>query len=106
MTDTVGDSKVIVHDLVSGEDRFLLDGKQPRIVSDYLIVVRETSLWAAPFDADNAQLMGPAVPIVDDFNALGHHSASYDISTDGSLAFVPRAPEGRFIDRRSRWRSH
>jgi len=85
---------VIVHNLVSGEDRFLLDGFQPRIVSNYLLVVRETSLWAAPFDPGSAQLMGPAVPIVDDFYSSSYRGRSYDVAMDGTLAFVRGAPEG------------
>lgn len=97
--DSTNDPSVItVRNRSNGEDRALIDGSDPRVIGDYLVFVRESSLWAAPFDVERAALTGAAVPIVDDINVLGTWEfGSYDIATDGSLTYVTGTHSGRLV---------
>ena len=82
-----------VYDLESGETRELIDGAEPRFIGDYLVVRREDSLWAAPFDASRARVTGPAVPVVEGIQSHSARGATYGVAADGSLTFVPRTRE-------------
>ena len=98
--------KIVAHDLTSGEDRVLLDGGQPRVVADHLVVSRERSLWAVPFDLENALIAGAAFPLLDRVSTHGYRGMFYDVATDGTLVFVPSAPSGQLTIVGAGWRTH
>jgi hypothetical protein len=82
------------------------DAFEPRYLSTgHLVFVRDGTLFAAPFDADRVELTGAAVAVIENVQTFPHSgNASYRISDDGSLAYVP-APslQGRklvWVDRR------
>jgi serine/threonine protein kinase len=74
--------------LPSGERKTLRHGGfQPRYLSSgYLVYVQQTTLLAAPFDADQLVTTGESVAVVDDVtsSSLG---ASFDISRTGNLVY-------------------
>jgi eukaryotic-like serine/threonine-protein kinase len=81
-------------DLPSGRrtDR-LAEGTWPRYAaSGHLILSRQTTLLAAPFDPTRLELTGPVVPIVEgvavERTSAGVHVA---VSSAGTLAYVPAA---------------
>jgi eukaryotic-like serine/threonine-protein kinase len=79
-------------DLASGRrTNRLVEGRWPRYVpSGHLILNRETTLLAAPFDPTRLELTGPVVPIVEgaafERTSGGIHAA---VSPAGTLAYVP-----------------
>jgi Tol biopolymer transport system component len=86
--------QVYLHDLMTGSQRQLLQGRSPRYANGHIIVARDLSLLAATLDLSRPELVGPAVPIVDSVardaspdSGLRH----YAIGHDGTLAYVPGA---------------
>jgi len=53
------------------------------------------SLLAAPFDVERLEVMGPALPVLEDIRmnaGTGMASAHFDVSSTGSLAYIPGYP--------------
>ncbi len=89
---------IVARSLSTDERRVLVDGSDPRVHGDYLVFVRESSLWAAPFDLASAAITGASVPVMDNVNVVVHREAgSYDVASDGSLTFVPGTTDGRLV---------
>jgi hypothetical protein len=77
-----------------GEMRVLVENAmQPRYVPPgYLVFARESTLLAAPFDAERLVLMGSPTPMVNGVKTdVDGGSANYSVSADGSLAYIPGA---------------
>jgi hypothetical protein len=70
-------------------------GGYPRYVRDvsiergYLVYARSEGLLAAPFDEASLKLTGQPVPVVDDVVTNLSGGAHFDISANGTLAYVP-----------------
>jgi len=91
------DPKVTVRRLDSGDERTLIEGTDPRLFADFLLFVRDTSLWAVRWDG-RGDVDGEVVPVLDDVNVLSMFGgASYDIAADGSLTYVAGAPGGSLV---------
>jgi serine/threonine-protein kinase len=78
--------------LDTGQRRVLVrDAFEPQYVrTGHLLFVRDDTLFAAPFDADRLELTGPAVGLIEHvFTAPDSGVASYRVSDDGSLVYIP-----------------
>ena len=88
------------------EPRIVLEGGyMPRYARGNLFFVRGGEILAAPFDLERLSATGRAVPVASGVLAdPGSGAAQYDVSPEGTLAYVPggvRAPTRRvvFVDR-------
>ena len=84
--------RVAARSLVTGEQRILVqDGFAPRYAaSGHLVFARGSTLLATPFDSERLAIMGPEVALIENLaTVLDSGLASYSISKDGTLAFVP-----------------
>jgi eukaryotic-like serine/threonine-protein kinase len=86
--------------LGTGEVHLLTEGSQPRVVpGGYLVFVRGSTLWAAPFLPDTLQL-AEAWPVLDGLDTAAG-TAHYTVGGNGSLLYVPAREDVR--DRRLVW---
>lgn len=88
--------KVAILDRESGETRVLIEGGcDPRYVDGYLLFARERSLHAVRFDPERMAISGLPTPVVNGVTThVGVGSMSADVSTDGTLVYVPYDPAG------------
>ena len=75
----------------------LTEGHSPRITRNGLLVVARgrgtTDLWAAPLVGDFTALAAEPVPVFEDVGSGGQgRQAAFDLSDDGTLAFLPARP--------------
>ena len=89
-------ARVAVRPMPTGEPKIIVPagGGYPRYVRDtgrrgYLVYARADGVLAAPFDEDRLDLTGPAVPVVDGVLTNLSGGAHFDISSNGTLAYVP-----------------
>jgi len=78
-------------------------GTFPRYVSSgHLLFVRESTMFAAPFDLDRTEITAPPVPVLEGVGAqsaeAGSGVALYDVSSTGTLAYLATAPVTEFGD--------
>jgi serine/threonine-protein kinase len=96
-TDTVfDDADIQVLDLASGTRRTVIQGgSYPRYVpSGHLVYVREGTLLAAPFDLDQLEVTGPAVPVVESVQSFsGSGGVQLSFSSTGTMVYLPQRPE-------------
>jgi Tol biopolymer transport system component len=82
--------------LVTGERQVLFQGgTSPRYLpTGHLLYARGGTLHAAPFDLGRLRLIGPAVPVLERVLVWAKTSgaAYFDVSSDGSLVYVPAPP--------------
>jgi Tol biopolymer transport system component/predicted Ser/Thr protein kinase len=87
----IGDPRVAVYSIATGERRNLIPGgTQPRYLpSGHLVYAQDGNLMAAPFDLKRLMVTGAAVPVVE---GVGHSlisgHAQYSVSATGSLVYV------------------
>jgi serine/threonine-protein kinase len=78
--------------LGTGEHRVLLEGGwfARYVPTGHLVYLSESGLVAAPFDLDNPEPLGAAVPLPEEVRATSLYGlAHFDFSLDGTLAYVP-----------------
>ena len=88
--------QIVVRSLETGDQKVLVENAtDPRYVPTGHLVYAETGrLMAAPFDLEQLELTGPAVPMVEDLihlygrGVMGEGAAEYTFSSSGSLAYV------------------
>ena len=93
---TAGDwdkGRIVVHSLQSGEQRTLIPGGSEAryLPTGHLVYAMAGVLLAAPFDATEAQLEGPGVPVLSGVRrgSPGIGNAHYALSRSGTLVYVP-----------------
>ena len=60
------DGQIVVHSLETGERRIMVEGTDPHVLpTGHLVFARDGSLWAAPFDHEQFDLSGEAVPVLE-----------------------------------------
>ena len=84
----------------SGERKVLFEGGYSPLyaASGHLLVVREGSVLAAPFDLERMEVTGPAEPVLEINSHVGFGYADYSISSQGTLTYTPptrRDPSSR-----------
>jgi serine/threonine-protein kinase len=98
-----GTRRIGVLSLETGKHRVLLeDGSFARYVpTGHLVYVSEGVLVAAPFNLENLEPTGAAVPLLEEVRGIAlHGSAHFDFSMDGTFAYVPG---GRAAERSLVW---
>jgi serine/threonine-protein kinase len=106
----VDTSRVGVVSLETGEVRYLVEGGifGRYAQSGHLLYARGNHLFAAPFDPRSASVTGTARMVLDDVHTTPTAgSALFDVSSDGTLAWVPASVadavrELVFVDRDGR----
>ena len=78
-----GTTKIVAHSLAMGKQKDLIEGAAPQYVpTGHLVFLRQSSLWAAPFDVNRLEVAGQAVRLVEgvlDRPAIGRN---------GTLAYL------------------
>jgi serine/threonine-protein kinase len=75
--------EIAVISLETGERRVLFAGTTPRYVSSgHIVFWRADALWAAPFDSERLEALGPPAPIVEGVPADGNQFAHFDVGGD------------------------
>jgi serine/threonine-protein kinase len=85
-------SRIGVVDLETGEVRDVVEGGffGRYVTSGHLLYVKGARLFAAPFDPGRATVTGPPESVLDDIYVAQTEALSLlDVSTDGTLAWVP-----------------
>jgi serine/threonine-protein kinase len=89
-------ARVVVQTLQTGERREVAHGGDPRIVqSGHLVYALGTVLFAVPFDLERLEVRGVPTPLIENVQrgvrgSLGQGgSANYDVSSNGTLVYVP-----------------
>jgi Tol biopolymer transport system component len=88
------DAHVAVQAVGTGERRNLNQGgTNPRYVSTgHLVYAQGGNLMAVPFDSKRLEVIGAAIPVVEDvLQSTASGAAQYSISTTGSLVYVSGA---------------
>jgi Tol biopolymer transport system component len=86
------EGRIALYSLANGETRILVEAAYNAryVPSGHLVFMRTGSLWAVPFDLDNLEVTGPEVPVVMGVETDGGRGgASYSISNDGLLVYLP-----------------
>ena len=87
---TIQSNTIAVKSLETGERRALFEGSSARYVSSgHLVFVRESALWAVPFDADQLTDTGEAVPVLEGVGIGTSGYARFAVAANGSLVYVP-----------------
>ena len=83
-------AQIAVKDLVTGDRRRLLAGYFPKYAaSGHLVFVRDTTLWAVPFDLNRLKLTGDPVQVIDSVNGIFTGVATFAMADNGSLVYLP-----------------
>ncbi|MBZ5659728.1 MAG: serine/threonine-protein kinase [Acidobacteriia bacterium] len=87
--------QIAVQSLTTGERRNLVSGIQPRYAtSGHLIYAQGGTLMAVAFDPQRLQIIGAAVPMVQDVaESPIYFGSQYSISDNGSLAYISGGAE-------------
>jgi eukaryotic-like serine/threonine-protein kinase len=89
-------ARVVVQTLQTGERREVTRGGDPRIVpSGHLVYALGSVLFAVPFDLERLEVRGAPTPMIENVQrgvrgSVGQGgSANYDVSSNGTLVYVP-----------------
>ena len=92
------DAQVIVQSLVDPKERRVIvsGGRNARYAAGHLVYLSGSSLVAAPFDPNRAELTGDPLTIVDSLSMSRYVAAAqFAVSGDGSLIYLPPGGEAR-----------
>ena len=68
-----------------------VSGSYPRyLATGHLLFGYQDTVWAVAFDVDNLKVTGDPVPVIENVVMKGSGAVNFDVSTDGTLAYVPR----------------
>ena len=90
-TGTYESANLVVQRLPSGTRKVVVRGGYygRYLPSGHLIYMHEGTLFAVPFDIDQLQVTGPAVPVIEGVTSGPGAGAQYDVSGNGTLVYVP-----------------
>jgi len=92
---TLADPQLAVLDLESGETRTLLPGSHARYVpTGHLVFGISGSLRAVAFDLGRLEVSGASVPVQQEVASTRIGEVAFDVSTDGTLVYVPGGIRG------------
>ena len=81
--------RIAVQLLNSAERRFLLEGSGPRYISSgHMVFARDNALWAVPFDADQLEVTGAPVPVLEGVEIISGFG-QFSAAQNGSLIYIP-----------------
>ena len=96
----VPSQRAVIHSLSTGERRTLLEqARDPKYLpTGHLAFVREGTLLAVPFDANQRTISGGPVPLVERVSQDPSGMAMWAHSNDGTLVYVPASrTAGRLV---------
>ena len=102
------DATIVAQSIKTGERKVLVQGgTSPHYLSTgQLLYAQGGRLLAVPFDAQRLELTGAAVPILEDvWQGSGGYSA-YDVSLDGSVAYINGGEAGGTQPSNLTWVDH
>jgi eukaryotic-like serine/threonine-protein kinase len=89
-------AEVILQSLATGERKTLVRGSDARILpTGHLVYALDTVVYASPFDLRTREVTGAPVPVIERAQRMVRGgggqggSANYDVSLQGTLAYVP-----------------
>ena len=95
------EADIVVQSLSSGERRLVKEGGSHAryLPTGHLVYVQGATIYAAPFDVGRQSLTGAPVPVLQGVRRALNPGANsgeafYDISANGTLAYVPGAASG------------
>ena len=92
---SLSSARIAVFDMETQTSRILFPGTSPSYLSSgHLVYAYEGSLWAIPFDATNRSTAGDAKLVVAGVQVNGGGLAIYNVSAEGTLAYVPGTTSG------------
>jgi serine/threonine-protein kinase len=92
---TDADPQIAVLDLSSGEQKTLVPGSHARYVpTGHLVYGISGTLRAVAFDLGRLEVIGASVPVLDGVATTRIGEVAFDVSTDGTLVFVPGGLHG------------
>ena len=84
------EDRIAVKLLDTAERRFLLEGAAPHYVSSgHMVFTRDNALWAVPFDADQRELTGDPVPVLEGVEIGNNGFAQFWVAQNGSFVYLP-----------------
>jgi Tol biopolymer transport system component len=83
--------------LSSGDRRVVLDKAMGFVAGEHLVFQRNEALLMAPFDGARLRLAGSPVPLLDEVRQ--NAAPQMDVSSNGTLAYVPAVDQARTIGR-------
>ena len=87
---TGANSHISLKSLKTGERWPLLEGSFPHYVSTgHIVFLRENALWAVPFDVNQLELTGSALPALDGISSRTFGIAYFAVAGNGTLAYLP-----------------
>jgi len=92
---TLDDARIAIADPRTGEHHVLIEGgSMPRYLDDgRLVFARAGKLYAVAFDLASRKVRGAPVSVLDDVATVpGNGAAFYDVTREGSLAYVAGGP--------------
>ena len=82
--------QIAVLSLETGEQKVLVPGSNPHYSpTGHLVYALEGALFAVAFDLDRLEVSGEPVPVLEDVMTKPNGAASFSLSGDGSLIYVP-----------------
>ncbi len=90
-------AEIDIVDIETGERKFLIKGASTAryISTGHIIFSRSGVLYAVPFDADNLEIKGQPIPVIEGvYSELTTGITNYMVSGNGTLAYIPGVVEG------------
>ncbi len=102
LTGNLDTAQIAVADVTTGDYRVLVPGGHaPRYAaSGHIVYAASGTLRAVGFDLDRLEVVGSPVPVLDGVMTKNTGAASFDLATDGSLAYVS-GPAGSALSQRT-----
>jgi serine/threonine-protein kinase len=89
-TGSLDSARVGVRSLGTGEERVLMPGSSPQLLSTgHLLFARQNSIWASRFDAAQLQALGDPVRVIENVQVNAGGLALFAVSSTGTVAYVP-----------------
>src|SRR5688572_19558308 len=89
-TGSLDSARVGVRSLSTGEERVLMPGSSPQLLSaGHLLFARQNSIWASRFDATRLQVLGEPVRVIENVQVNAGGLALFTVSSTGTLAYMP-----------------
>ena len=96
-----GNGNIEIHDLETGEIRSLIQNASNAtyLEAGFILFVRDSDLWAVPFDLESLETIGSETPIIEGIESNGSYGhAAYAVSSDGKLFYLPGEDVGTTLN--------
>jgi serine/threonine-protein kinase len=89
-------ARVVVQRLKTGDRKTIIEGGNAAryIPTGHIVYALGGTLMAAPFDVSKLEVVGGSGPVVEGVLRAGAGMAAFDVSSNGSLAYIPGPTSG------------